>query len=368
MRNILYVENMPFAKLRTRSCMKQPCINVCQRLRQIVKSHWALSTVVTTLIILVISVLLAGVVAYFAINVTSTRVQEESLALTKQHVWYNAVGETSQAAIMIINTGGRDIVIDKLAVRGQVSDWSKVFYAVTDDSIDDDLFYNSTLIDNGTITFGGSGRVFNQASSDLTLQSGKTLIIYIANPDSISVNDLGLTVSIAIITSQAMYYKKTNVQGAIGISTVSSLPNPSIPDEPGTSSLVIQYASAYNSNTGEDQVGMVLTNIGSSTVLFFWSSLYIDGIQQNSDSYVYTCINVETYSSDLPYYTGQLIQNYHLVGGGGGFNVAPGISWIVYFEGSTFFDSSDEGSTVEIKLEFSGQNTNTKHITVQHQT
>ncbi len=66
--------------------MKQK-INPISRL---LKNRMALSTVVTTLIILVISVLLASVVTYFAINVVSTRVQEESLALTKQHIWYNA--------------------------------------------------------------------------------------------------------------------------------------------------------------------------------------------------------------------------------------------------------------------------------------
>lgn len=59
------------------------------KMRNILKNRTALSTVVTTLIILVVSVLLAGVVTYFAINVTSTRVQEESLQLTKQHVWHN---------------------------------------------------------------------------------------------------------------------------------------------------------------------------------------------------------------------------------------------------------------------------------------
>ena len=54
---------------------------------KLLKNRLALSTVVTTLIILVVSVLLAGVVTYFAINVTSTRVQEESLAMSKQHAW-----------------------------------------------------------------------------------------------------------------------------------------------------------------------------------------------------------------------------------------------------------------------------------------
>ena len=56
-------------------------------MKNIMKNRLALSTVVTTLIILVVSVLLAGVVTYFAINVTSTRVQEESLnAFSRTHL------------------------------------------------------------------------------------------------------------------------------------------------------------------------------------------------------------------------------------------------------------------------------------------
>lgn len=84
------------------------------------KNRWALSTVVTTLIILVISVLLASVVTYFAINVTSTRVQEESLTITKLHIWVpSASPSDTEAAFIVINTGGRDVVINKISVRGQ---------------------------------------------------------------------------------------------------------------------------------------------------------------------------------------------------------------------------------------------------------
>jgi len=181
-------------------------------MKNILKNRWALSTVVTTLIILVVSVLLAGVVTYFAINVVSTRVQEESLHLTKQHVWYDADGSTSQAAIMIINTGGRDVVIDKITVRGQECEWTNVYYNITSDSISADLPFNTTLADGGKITLGSTDYIFAKASNDLTLQSGKTLLIYIDKPDSITVNDIGLTVAITIFTSQAMYYKETNVQ------------------------------------------------------------------------------------------------------------------------------------------------------------
>lgn len=180
-------------------------------LKNLLKNRLALSTVVTTLIILVVSVLLAGVVTYFAINVTSTRVQEESLHLTKQHVWY--VDGTAQAAIMIINTGGRDVVLDKITVRGQECAWANVFYNTTTSSISNDLTFNTSLADGGSITVG-SAYIFEAASTDLTLESGKTMMIYIASPDSITVNDIGLTVAITVFTSQAMYYKEGNVESS----------------------------------------------------------------------------------------------------------------------------------------------------------
>ncbi len=188
-------------------------------MRNLLKNRLALSTVVTTLIILVVSVLLAGVVTYFAINVTSTRVQEESLALTKQHIWYDAVTGQSQAAIMVINTGGRDIVIDKLTVRGQEATWGgntqNVSYVITDVSISADLKFVPTVENKDLDTdLGLTDKLapLDFADGDLTLQSGKTIILYICSPDSITINDIGLTAAITIFTSQAMYYKETNVQ------------------------------------------------------------------------------------------------------------------------------------------------------------
>jgi hypothetical protein len=191
-------------------------------MKNLLKNRLALSTVVTTLIILVVSVLLAGVVTYFAINVTSTRVQEESLALTKQHIWYDATTGQSQAAIMIINTGGRDIVIDKLTVRGQEATWSgttqNISYVITDVSISADLKFVAT-VDNydldGDLNLENKLAALDEADGDLTLQSGKTMIIYICSPDSITINDIGLTAAVTIFTSQAMYYKETNVQAYV---------------------------------------------------------------------------------------------------------------------------------------------------------
>ncbi|MFB3890230.1 MAG: hypothetical protein ACE14S_12130 [Candidatus Bathyarchaeia archaeon] len=197
------------------------------RFSKLLKNRYALSTVVTTLIILVISVLLASVVTYFAINVVSTRVQEESLHLTKQHIWHNSTATAgtesySQASLMVINTGGRDIVIDKLAVRGQECDWNDtetendkfVLYSITNNPVQSDMTYIPNFNATGTnaVILGSTEYPFHVAGSDLVLRSGYTMLLYVVNPDSITINDIGLTVSITLYTAQAMYYREANVQ------------------------------------------------------------------------------------------------------------------------------------------------------------
>ncbi len=181
------------------------------------KNKKGLSVVVTTLIILVVSVLLATVVTFYAINVTTTRVQEESLFLTKQHVWFNTTGSWAQAAIVIVNTGGKDVVLDKISVRGQESDWQTVYYWRTSNiTISDDLEVTSTNI-TGTsfnITIQEVTRTFQQATDDLTLKSGWTMVVYVMNPDSVALNDVGITVGITVFTSNAQYYKETNIEAA----------------------------------------------------------------------------------------------------------------------------------------------------------
>ncbi|MDH5481254.1 MAG: hypothetical protein OEY22_00025 [Candidatus Bathyarchaeota archaeon] len=183
---------------------------------KLLKNKKALSTVVTTLIILVVSVLLATVVTFYAINVTTTRVQEESLFLTKPHVWYSTSNTTAtgEAGLIIINTGGRDVVIDKITVRGQDSEWTDVYYNITSGSISADLAFNSSLADGGSIDIGGTVYTFTQgtANTDITLRSGYTMILYVDDPDSIALNDIGTSCGITVFTANAQYYREANVQ------------------------------------------------------------------------------------------------------------------------------------------------------------
>jgi hypothetical protein len=47
------------------------------------------------------------------------------------------------------------------------------------------------------------------------LPSGSTIAVYITNPGSVSVNDIGITLAITVFTSQAIYYKETNVEASL---------------------------------------------------------------------------------------------------------------------------------------------------------
>ncbi|MCW3994763.1 MAG: hypothetical protein NWE98_01275 [Candidatus Bathyarchaeota archaeon] len=184
-------------------------------MRRLFKNRLALSTVITTLIILVVSILLASVLTYFAINVVSTRVQEENLYVSRQHIWVDAAG-AAQGAIMVTNNGGRDVVINKIAVRGQASDWADVFTlkaTSADAGFTADLPYLTTApAADGTVT--GFTDTLVATSNNIILPSGNTVVIYFNNPDSVGLNDIGLTVSIAIHSAQAVYYSETNIQAA----------------------------------------------------------------------------------------------------------------------------------------------------------
>jgi len=202
------------------------------KFQRLLKNKYALSTVVTTLIILVISVLLASVVTYFAINVVSTRVQEESLALTATHIWLNPAADPgdadySMASVMVINTGGRDVVINKVAVRGQDCAWAStgqfIVYSITNEPVQTDMYFQPDMAAATdppvaqTFTLNpdddaGHEYDFQYSTTNLVLRSGYTMLIYIINPDSITINDIGLTVSVTLYTAQAMYYREANVQ------------------------------------------------------------------------------------------------------------------------------------------------------------
>jgi flagellin-like protein len=171
----------------------------------------ALSQVVSTLILLVVTILLAAVVTYYATNVTTVRTETEEVRVSKAHIWVNATGAVG--AFKVQNLGGKDILFDKITVRGVEEPWGDVyFYRVpSGTSIDGDLNRTSS----GTLT-GASvnidGYDYNQSTADIPLISGGEIFVYIASPDNVQMDDIGTTVSISIFTANAQYITECNVE------------------------------------------------------------------------------------------------------------------------------------------------------------
>ena len=172
-----------------------------------------LSQVVTTLILLVVAVLLAGVVTYYATNVTMVRTEQEELQLSKAHVWVNETG--ALAGFKIQNLGGKDILIDRFTARGVEEDWSNVwFYRIPSGStVSGDInVTNPADLDTATETIGLY--TYDQATDDIPLISGAELLVYIKDPDNVQLDDLGTTIAISVYTNNAQYITEVNVESA----------------------------------------------------------------------------------------------------------------------------------------------------------
>ena len=183
-------------------------------MKELSRDRRALSNVVSTLIVLVVSVLLAGVVTMYATNITSARTQQEQVKLSKQEVWVYGNG-TAIAAVAVDCVGGRDIVIDKVQDRGIEASWSNIYYKRLSSQLSTSLNCpNSTHSWTDFLYTAGTVATFTSDTNDKPLASGDTIILYITNPDSVSVNDIGTTIGITIYTENAQYYVECNVKSA----------------------------------------------------------------------------------------------------------------------------------------------------------
>ena len=189
--------------------------------------------------------------------------------------------------------------------------------------------------------------------------------MYIHNPDSISVNDIGLTVSINIFTSQAMYYKETNVQGTSG-TTTSTPAQVVIPDTE------IMYASAYNIYGQRIDIALVVKNNGDTTQNFDVLDALGNGELCTTDfnSHFFACVGVTTVTDYLPlttYSAGSIvIQTYTLNEESGTVTLAAGDTAIVYFMGvqPASFTGFLGGNTATVGIYFDSGLQATKTATV----
>ena len=181
----------------------------------LLRNRSALSQPVTTMILLVIPVMLTGGVVMYAYQIIGSQIELELLTISNQNIWVYEDG-TSFAAIQVDNIGGKDVLIDKLQVRGVDVSWSAVYYYRTTLIVTDVLNCpNASGNDWSNFEYTpGNTTAFTQATNDLSLPSGYSLVIYIEQPDNIRLEDIGASISISVITTNARYDVLCTVQSA----------------------------------------------------------------------------------------------------------------------------------------------------------
>ena len=177
------------------------------------KKRFGLSNIVSTLVVLVVAVLLAGLATYFGVNTTTTRTSYEALQFDSEHVWVNGTGCVAAARVQAV--GGKDLLLDKITVRTRDCPWSSVYFhrvpANTEISNDMNLTSSASLTGASITLFG---KEYIQATEDIPFTSGGEVLFYIKDPGYIGVDDIGTIVNINIFTNNAEYVTEINVESA----------------------------------------------------------------------------------------------------------------------------------------------------------
>lgn len=190
--------------------------------RRLFSSKKGLSTVVTTLIILVFSVLLAMMAINYTNGLTRARMkssQQEDVRFEKIHAWVDPLTngtDRSVVAFKIHNIGGKSAALQTIDVRGNEVDWTTVYFHLVNKTSEGALLYaDLSYIDwaslNGdNVTIGGYE--YTQSLGSVFVGPGEKLVLYIKAPEIMYKSNIGQPASISIGTANANFMTETVIE------------------------------------------------------------------------------------------------------------------------------------------------------------
>lgn len=181
-----------------------------------VRRRRGLTNVVTTLILLTFAVLLALTATAYTSGVTRAQMNsagQERIRLYKTHVWVEALDNGTDwtvVAFKLHNLGGKSVAVVLIDIRSWEVDWSTVYSRIVNETSEGILLYaNLNYFPWASLT-GSSvlidGYNYTQATGNLYVGSGDTVVIYIKAEEFIYKDNIGMPVSIAIGTTNANFF------------------------------------------------------------------------------------------------------------------------------------------------------------------
>lgn len=183
-----------------------------------------LSIVVTTLIILTFSVLLALTAINYTNGLTRSRMKstgQEDIRFYKKHAWVRAFSNGTDRAVVafkIHNLGGKSISAQVIDIRGSEIDWPDVYYHKVNKTSEATLLWSDipefewASLTGSSVMIGGYN--YNQSMGPVFVDAGQTLVVYIKAPEIIFKDNIGMPMVIGVGTTQASYFTELVIEAA----------------------------------------------------------------------------------------------------------------------------------------------------------
>ena len=169
------------------------------------KQRRGIGTVITTLIILIASVVLGAGVIFFGGSMFQGNTENDAIKISNAHIWVASNGTNSVASLVVQNTGGKVVSINSITVRGMSVPTSSMYYNLADataTNIQRELTSDFSL-NSIDVTGSAPEETFNQAVNQISLSQGEAVIIYMANPGSITALDINQAYTVNVQAGKA---------------------------------------------------------------------------------------------------------------------------------------------------------------------
>jgi hypothetical protein len=198
------------------------------------KNRKAISAVLTTMIILVASVVLATGIVLYGTSLFQTNANSESIITTGTQLWIDAKGNSGWAwgAFDVRNTGDKMLSVDQIQIRGQAVPYGN-WYADTNATQLTSSQYQSALIYTSMIIAANSpdGQLNNGTAANIPVanipcaQGSGVLIMQLTTGSSaLCMSKQNGPVSLAPGAKAIIYFKVTqNLLTSVDASSVNSV-------------------------------------------------------------------------------------------------------------------------------------------------
>lgn len=183
-----------------------------------------LTNVVTTLILLTFAVLLALTATAYTNGVTRAQMNsagQENIRFYKKHVWVDALEngtDRTVVAFKLHSLGGKSIAVVLIDIRSWEVDWSTVYYHAVNETSEGALLYADLNYFPWASLAGSSvmidGYNYTQATGNVHVKSGETIILYIKASEFIYKDNIGTPISIAVGTTNANFFTECVAESA----------------------------------------------------------------------------------------------------------------------------------------------------------